>query len=583
MSLRAKLIVVGAALVHLLVHRIAWAEPAVPRGPVVVGDVGKRVGEFLSRFSEWGYAGAVLVAKDGEVVLAQGYGLADRASKRPNSPTTVFTVGSITKQFTGAAILLLVQAGKISVSDPITKYFNDVPEDKRAITVHQLLTHSAGFAGAIGSDFDTSLSRDAFLREALAAPLEFKPGERYEYSNVGYSILGILIEKITGVGYEQYLHDHLFSPAGMTRTGYLLPKYRDDELAIAYDDGRPWGSVIRKEMLPDGPSWHLRANGGIHSTVIDMYRWHLALQGERILSAESKAKLFAPHIAENPEESSHYGYGWAIFRTPNGKLIAHNGGNRFFSADFRHYVDKNLMFFVTCSAAGYDIDSISEKIARAALRGNVTLPPKTMTLSAADAEPLVGKYQLKDGSTLTVAAGDGALQLTPEGQSAFAAVFPGPPLSDTDAAGIGGRVRSMIEHSLRGDHSLLQQALSGRMPPEQVAAMAEGRWRELQAQHGAFKELHQLGVRAERDGMTVTFLRYEFESGTNFAAYVMRGNSFAGSRRVDGPPIVTFRQTAPGQFLAVDFDTGDTRQIALSSGEVRIDQEGKQIAARRVP
>jgi CubicO group peptidase (beta-lactamase class C family) len=144
----------------------------------------------MTRSQRNGFSGALLVAKKGYIILSRGYGLADRELNIPVTNQTVFTTGSITKQFTGAAILNLQMMGKLSVNDPITKYLKDVPADKQRITLHHLLTYTAGFPGAIGGDFEPIL-RDDFIKLVMRTKLNHKPGERYEYCNVGFSLLGV--------------------------------------------------------------------------------------------------------------------------------------------------------------------------------------------------------------------------------------------------------------------------------------------------------------------------------------------------------------------------------------------------------
>lgn len=119
-------------------------------------------------------------------------------------------------------------------------------------------------------------------------------GQAYEYSNVGYSLLGAIVEIVTGASYERYLHDHLFEPAAMRKTGYVIPQWGADELARGYRGDEPWGTPRDHPWAEDGPFWHLRANGGILSTASDMYRWHVALLGEKVLSRKAKVKLFEP-------------------------------------------------------------------------------------------------------------------------------------------------------------------------------------------------------------------------------------------------------------------------------------------------
>jgi len=344
-----------------------------------------KIDEYLSRAAKTGFSGALLVAKGGEIILSKGYGLANRGKNIPVTSQTIFTVGSITKQFTATAILKLRMMGRLDVNDPITKYFKDVPEDKQKITLHHLLTHTAGFPGAIGDDFEP-ISRDEFIKLAMKTKLLHQPGEKYRYSNVGYSLLGAIVEIVSGKSYEAFLHDHLFQPAGITKTGYLLPRWDRDELAHGYRGDRDWGTLLDKPWADDGPYWHLRANGGILSNVEDMYRWHLALLGNKILSEEAKQALYTPYVPEGEDAESYYGYGWAIFATPrNTRLVAHNGGNTIFAADFLRYLDEDVVIIIMSNTAGKSAIRISPDIARIVFGYDYRLPPeKIETLSKDD-------------------------------------------------------------------------------------------------------------------------------------------------------------------------------------------------------
>ena len=347
-----------------------------------------KINEYMIRAEKVGFSGALFVAKDGKVILSKGYGLANREKNIPVTNQTVFTIGSITKQFTAAAILKLQMQGRLSVSDPITKYFPDVPDDKKKMTLHHLLTHSAGFPGAIGDDFQP-ISRDQFIALAMKTKLDHQPGETYKYSNVGYSLLGAIVEIVTGKSYENFLHENLFKPAGMMKTGYRIPRWNSDELAHGYRGERDWGTLVDKPWAADGPYWHLRANGGILSTVEDMYRWHLALTGNKILDENAKQLYYKPHIREGEQAESFYGYGWAIFTTPrNTRLIAHNGGNTIFSADFLRYIDEDVVIIALANTAGQPAWKISNPVARIVFGYDYKLPPETI-------EPL-SEQQLKN-------------------------------------------------------------------------------------------------------------------------------------------------------------------------------------------
>ena len=319
---------------------------------------------FLDNLDEEGYSGTVLVAQNGEVIYKNGFGYSDREKGIKNKPSTVITTGSITKQFTGAAILKMEMMGKLNVGDLMSKYIENVPEDKSGITLHHLLTHSAGFPGAIGSD-DENIGARTFLEKAMKVELSFDPGSQYDYSNVGYSILGIIIEKVTGATYEQFLKQYLFDPAGMKKTGYVLPDYNEAELAVGYERGETtWGKLTEKNWGNEGPGWHLMGNGGIMSTVEDMYKWHQALLGTTILSKAAKEKLYSRHIEEGEGSGTYYGYGWAIFPTPrNTDLITHNGGNGIFFADFLRYLEEDITIMVMTNAASRKYESLPFQIA----------------------------------------------------------------------------------------------------------------------------------------------------------------------------------------------------------------------------
>ncbi|MBK6635827.1 MAG: beta-lactamase family protein [Chitinophagaceae bacterium] len=310
------------------------------------------------------FSGSVLVMKDGEEILKKGYGLADRENKIPYTPETISTVGSVTKQFTGTAILKLEMMGKLTVQDELEKYFPGAPADKKKITLHQLLTHTAGLKPAIGDDYEP-LTRDAFMERAMATPLNTAPGERYDYSNVGYSILAAVVELTGGMGYEQFLHKYLFEPAGMKHTGYVIPDWKGQTLATGYRGKERWGRSNEKPWAADGPYWNLKGNGGILSNTADMYRWHEALLTDKILDTASKAKLYGRHVQEGPGAETFYGYGWAIFPTRRKTwLVTHNGGNGIYFCDVLRFLDEQLVIIYQTNAAQRGLGDLAFLLAR---------------------------------------------------------------------------------------------------------------------------------------------------------------------------------------------------------------------------
>lgn len=310
----------------------------------VDGPLGAKLDEHMRKRAEAGFSGVLLVAQNGNVVIAKGYGFADRERHIPFTSGTVFDIGSITKQFTGAAIARLESQRKLSTDDKLGKFFDHVPEDKQQITLFHLLTHSAGFQGDFGGDYE-SATREWIVEQALRSKLLFSPGHGHRYANSGFSLLAAVIELVTGQPYEAYLREQLWLPAGMNETGYRLPKWDPDTIAHGYQGKTDWGTPLDKKWADDGPYWNLRGNGGVLSTVWDLYRWDQSLRADAVLSKESKEKMFSRKVKESPNSGSWYSYGWVLTDSPRAtKVIEHNGGNGVFYADFIRYVEEGIVF-----------------------------------------------------------------------------------------------------------------------------------------------------------------------------------------------------------------------------------------------
>ncbi|GAA4376637.1 serine hydrolase domain-containing protein [Nocardioides caricicola] len=284
-------------------------------------------------------SGSLVTAVGGEIVACEGWGGGDC--------DTVYDIGSVTKQFTAAAIVELQSMGRLDVRDRIGRHLDGVPPDMRSITIQQLLTHTSGLVGSLGDDYEP-LSRDDLLREAFASDLRSAPGTRYLYSNVGYTLLAAIIESASGEGYEQFLARHLFEPAEMTRTGYVLPDWESADVAVEYDArGRAHGTPLDHPWAEDGPYWNLRGNGGILSTARDMFRWSRALDGDEL------RELFRPRVREGAHADTWYGYGWVVLDSPVGRVQWHNGGNGLSYAEVtRTPAEDAFVFWVTNRSRG---------------------------------------------------------------------------------------------------------------------------------------------------------------------------------------------------------------------------------------
>jgi CubicO group peptidase (beta-lactamase class C family) len=301
------------------------------------------VEQFLSQQKE--ASGFFMIGQGGKILFKKGLGFANREKKIPFDHSTLYSIGSITKPFTATAILLLMEKGKINLKDLIGKYFNNVPEEKKNITVHQLLTHSAGLPGAIGDDYEI-ISAEDFQKQVWSTTLLFAPGQGYSYSNVGYSLLGMIIEKVSGETYSDFLEKNIFKPSGMNTAGYTNPDADYTKLAHGYfQDGGDWGTAKDKKWDGDEPSWNLKANGGILMSAVDLYQWYLALRNASVLTPEMLKLQTTPHVKES-DMDAYYGYGYVV--SQDGEVVEHNGGNRVFKADFRWY-PKSDMFLISVS------------------------------------------------------------------------------------------------------------------------------------------------------------------------------------------------------------------------------------------
>ncbi|CAN5530840.1 serine hydrolase domain-containing protein [soil metagenome] len=349
----------------LLTELLGRASFAQKVKETVAGELGRKIDTHLIGTTTKGFSGVVLIVKDRHVILAKGYRMANRDRKIPVTIDTVFDIGSLVKQFTAAAILKLETKGKLRTSDPISKYFKNVPSDKADITLHHLLTHTAGFPDQIGDDYE-AIPRDEFIMRALHTKLLSAPGHKYKYSNVDYSLLGAIVEMRSGQAYEHYVYENLFKPAGMSLTGYRIPKWNPDSVAHNYVGNTDWGTGLSKRWAADGPYWNLRANGGMLFTVGDMYKWMQALEGDRVLTAPVKQKMFTPYVRTPglPGLNWFYGYGWRIGNTSrNTKVIWHGGDGDAFHSDASWLVDENAIVIVATNVAEYKASIVSRELA----------------------------------------------------------------------------------------------------------------------------------------------------------------------------------------------------------------------------
>jgi D-alanyl-D-alanine carboxypeptidase len=295
------------------------------------------------------FSGAVLVAKNGQAIFEKAVGFANKETKAPNKTTTRFNLGSIDKSFTSIAIAQLAQQGKLAFSETIAKHLPDYPNKAVAekVTIHQLLTHTSGLGDYLGSE---SISQLKTLRDVLPlfvnAPLLFEAGTKLQYSNAGYVVLGLIIEKISGVSYYQYVSSHIFKPAGMTRTGSFERDQKVADLAIGYTNMGPSGP----QTGPRRPNTSTLAGkgssaGGGYSTIEDLLKFATALSSNKLLSAEYSEIVFTGGGPQKPQGPGR-GYGFMQGVMDGVRVIGNGGGGPGVNAMFRNYVGRGYTVVV---------------------------------------------------------------------------------------------------------------------------------------------------------------------------------------------------------------------------------------------
>jgi len=282
------------------------------------------------------FSGTVLLQKNGRVLLKKAYGQADYEWHIPNTVDTKFQLASVTKQFTAAAILQLVDRGQLSLDDKLSKFLPDYPKAD-SISIHQLLSHSSGLAMGFKEIALSSISSDSAYTAIKKIPYEFSPGSRSAYSNIGYYLLAKIIEKVSGERYAAFLKKNIFDKAGMNNTGVSNNDTIVSKKAKVYYRGEH--GFIHNPYI----NWQINlGHDGVYSTVEDLARWDHALYGTSVLSAEMKKKMFTPHNSEN------WGYGFIInpFYNHGHQLIAHDGGFFGTITSFNRFTDDKLLVTV---------------------------------------------------------------------------------------------------------------------------------------------------------------------------------------------------------------------------------------------
>jgi D-alanyl-D-alanine carboxypeptidase len=362
------------------------------------------------------FSGTVLVAKDGKPVYRQAFGFANRELDVAMKPEHLLRLGSITKQFTGAAILQLAEQGKLSVDDPVSKYYTAAPAAWSKITVQHLLNHRSGIPSYTGLpgffQKQSTLARapEEIVQLTQDMPLEFEPGAQFAYNNTGYVLLGYIIEKVSGQTYEAYLQQHIFTPLGLAHTGY------DNSKALLPGRAAGYGFANGKWNNSDYISMTLpHAAGSLYANVDDLLIWQDALFSGKVVSPASFAAMTTDY-------GNGYGYGIGTGDFQGHRSIRHSGGIPGFSTYMARFPDDGMTFIVLGNLESAPSNRIANALARLWL--NLPEPPPPPALAAVKVRPevldrYVGVYELMKDFNITITRDGGVLSAQATGQDAF--------------------------------------------------------------------------------------------------------------------------------------------------------------------
>lgn len=357
-------------------------------------DVVSKVDDYLkSAIARSHFSGAVLIAREGRIIVRAGYGMANVEHGVPATPETKFRIGSLTKQFTAAAILILQQRGKLQTQDAICKYLPGCPPVWQEITIHQLLTHTAGLPNVDHTvEAKSPMSLAYTVQTFKDQPLEFTPGAQFRYSNTNYLLLGYIVESVSGAPYDRFLDENIFQPLKMSNTGY------DNHERILKQ--RAAGYSLRASQLVNASYIDMSvpfSAGGLYSTVDDLYRWEQSLSTETLLSKRSIDAIFTPY-------KGGYGYGWYVGEQDGHKSLSHGGWIGGFAAALARYPDDKLTIIVLSNLDNLPVNTLARHLAGIffGTDGATLKEQKAVSINPRILDGYVGQYELTPTFLITI-------------------------------------------------------------------------------------------------------------------------------------------------------------------------------------
>jgi CubicO group peptidase (beta-lactamase class C family) len=381
-------------------------------------DKEQRISELMRAYTKLGrFNGSVLVAEDNKIILQAGYGFQDATMSKANDEFSIFMTGSVTKQFTAAVILKLQEQKKLSVNDKLSKYFPKYPNGSK-ITIRQLLTHTSGIYNY--TDNDSFMAKEPTrpaTREKMMVlfqdkPLDFEPGTKWNYSNSGYSMLGYIIEKVTGKSYYQAVHETILQPLGMAQSGFHFLNISNANKTTGYY-ALSRGDQKPAPVVDSSVSF---SAGALYSSVSDLYLWTKTLNLQNaILKPASWKQAFTP-------VKNKYGYGLAIDSIFDQQIITHSGGIFGFNSNVLVMPARGISVILLANVTNRDLQKITEDITAILLRRKFKMPeapPPALQLPEEILNQYAGEYEFNPGFKVTIWVKDGVLMALPTGQPEF--------------------------------------------------------------------------------------------------------------------------------------------------------------------
>jgi len=325
---------------------------------------------------------SLAVCRGGQLAKAQGYGFGNVELQVPARAETVYQSGSLGKQFTAMAVMLLAKEGRLGLDDPIARYFEGAPPAWARITVRHLLTHTSGikdWENEKDIDYRRDYTEDALAKLAMTLPPDFAPGTQWSYSNTGYVLLGVIVRKASGQFYGDFLRERVFAPLGMTAARVISEADIVPQRAAGYQLVN--GALKNQEWV--SPSLNTTADGALYLTVLDLAKWDAALYEDKLLEAGGLAQMWTPVRLANGS-TFPYGFGWSIDEQRGQRLIEHGGSWQGFRAAIARYVDRKLCVIVLSNLAQAEPERIAHGVA-GLLEPSLALPDPRGTLTDPDA------------------------------------------------------------------------------------------------------------------------------------------------------------------------------------------------------